>query len=102
MIELFWFASLIFLIVCFIKFHKAMKSNTTIIHSSKLLFVSYLVWLFINTVAWIMAYGSDKFFPFETENINSFDFSEFFVYTGLPVLLYLTYKVLLSNQPNRK
>ena len=100
------------------KFVRSSRWNGFIARHKKLSY-SYLIWLSINLIALVCGMANphrldtrhplrrgeidtSDFFPFESSDIGSYDFSEFIVYTvAIPLFLYAIIKLVRSFKRNK-
>lgn len=62
----------------------------------------YIGWTFLHlfffVTGWKERYYQGDFWPFEDAELSVYDFSEFLVYVGSPVVTYVIYR-LIRNKP---
>jgi hypothetical protein len=64
----------------------------------------YLLWVFINIIAWTMSDGEDSstFWPENGANLTgeygSYDFSEFLVYAVGPLVIFIVYSIYSGKE----
>lgn len=65
------------------------------VNSNKWFIVSYLIWTFIHLVMYFNGDDIKGFWPFVHHmHLHSYDFMELFVYLTLPVLIFITIKLV--------
>ena len=74
--------------------------NDLLIKKRKFIAV-YIIWIFINLIILIISdWKTYKFWPFSGsyELMECYDFSEFFVYTIGPLLIFYTYNIFSNKE----
>jgi len=63
----------------------------------------YIIWIFLHVLLWAFAphprllHAPDYFYPFSGE-LRHYDITEFLVYVGAPVVLYVAYRLYKKQE----
>jgi len=66
------------------------------VHANKWFVVFYLVWVFIHLVLILNGnvYDKNYFWPFGSDDLDYYGWTELFVYVGLPLLIFAIVKLV--------